>query len=598
MKAQSSLVRLAGLIAASASTCLASPLIASTPQPESAPPLAPTLERLQHPDPKIRLEAVHSLTQLRLPSLSWQLTSLLADPDPAVRNAAIQGLIALQNPNPPLAALLAPSELPPPVRRAALQVLQHMQREATVNALLERLHQQPDTAARLDFASALCGLYWLQNPPQTPETKAPEQRLPWSQTERIAQALQALLQSLPDEGAATLSLELARHRIRLPGSLEKLSQLSPTRPDLREALARLSALEPQIPSAISNQLARLLKEPSEPQSLRLLAAQALAKSSEASALEALSSFLREQPAASLQQPPFRELLETFEKATALASLLPAAQTDAATLRAPAGPWAENLLVLLASRSNSQPNVQRAAVEALQTGWKSSEPRRRQILSALLRLGKTVPALEVSIAEQLEDAEEPTRRLAQEVVSKLKLNPDRLLGLDQPGPLLATLSSEEALRQALEGRGRKADGQKRFQEHQCADCHSLSETSARRGPFLGRIGLERSRQQLAESLLAPDRSILKGFETHLLRLQDGRELTGLIVRESTTETVLLDPKGQEIVLETPSILSRQESPRSLMPALDPAHWNLRDFRSLLDYLQSLGGKAGAERSPQP
>ena len=74
---------------------------------------------------------------------------------------------------------------------------------------------------------------------------------------------------------------------------------------------------------------------------------------------------------------------------------------------------------------------------------------------------------------------------------------------------------------------------------------------------------RRRQKLSIGLY-PSAKIKEGYHAVVLTTKDGRELSGMIARETATEIILRDATNQEISVATQNIAKRQNS-GSLMPA---------------------------------
>ena len=136
---------------------------------------------------------------------------------------------------------------------------------------------------------------------------------------------------------------------------------------------------------------------------------------------------------------------------------------------------------------------------------------------------------------------------------------------------AAAEAQDAKRRRLEllttaaPRGRAAAGRAVFAASTCAACHRAGDLGRAVGPDLSRIGQIRSPRDLLESILFPDATIARDFETHALETADGQHHLGLQKSTTPDALVLLDLAGQEKFLPPASIVAHTVLPTSLMPA---------------------------------
>ncbi|MHB1557449.1 MAG: PVC-type heme-binding CxxCH protein [Isosphaeraceae bacterium] len=122
------------------------------------------------------------------------------------------------------------------------------------------------------------------------------------------------------------------------------------------------------------------------------------------------------------------------------------------------------------------------------------------------------------------------------------------------------------------------------EKNCAVCHQLGGKGARVGPQLDGIG-SRGLDRLLEDVLDPNRNVDQAFRSTVLALDDGRVITGLVLREEGEILVLADSQGKEIRVPKDAIAERKSSPMSPMPANFAEQVPEVEFESLMDYLLS-------------
>ncbi|MCS6863461.1 MAG: PQQ-dependent sugar dehydrogenase [Gemmataceae bacterium] len=123
------------------------------------------------------------------------------------------------------------------------------------------------------------------------------------------------------------------------------------------------------------------------------------------------------------------------------------------------------------------------------------------------------------------------------------------------------------------------------ELKCVNCHKIGDRGTSLGPDLSRIGAERSRTELLDSLLNPSARVDPQYAAFNIRTKDDQTYTGIITRRNDVELVLRDANNREITLDADAVESVRPSRLSLMPdgllsGLTPQH-----AADLLDYLAS-------------
>jgi putative heme-binding domain-containing protein len=190
------------------------------------------------------------------------------------------------------------------------------------------------------------------------------------------------------------------------------------------------------------------------------------------------------------------------------------------------------------------------------------------------------------------------RLVQEPPVAIRLSSANLPGLAEQ---LAELTSglppadaaiQERIQKRLAGfAGANRDllrGAEVFKKN-CAACHQLSNEGAKVGPQLDGVGA-RGAERLIEDILDPNRNVDQAFRATTLALDDGRVLTGLVLRDPGEVIVLADTQGKEITIEKKHIEERAVVPLSPMPANLGEQVSEADFYDLVSYLLSrrIGG----------
>lgn len=124
---------------------------------------------------------------------------------------------------------------------------------------------------------------------------------------------------------------------------------------------------------------------------------------------------------------------------------------------------------------------------------------------------------------------------------------------------------------------------------CTACHRIdTDEGSEVGPTLRQIGAQRTKAEIAESLIEPSAMIVAGFGIETIALKDGTSLFGSVVKESakTLEVRLPDGTVQKLAV---SAIATRTPPVSVMPPmlgiLTPA-----EIRDVVAYLSGLKPKA--------
>jgi putative heme-binding domain-containing protein len=239
--------------------------------------------------------------------------------------------------------------------------------------------------------------------------------------------------------------------------------------------------------------------------------------------------------------------------------------------------------------------------ALLLGQNGRPQARAQLVEALtIAAGKLQIAVANGLAANREGAEallariregKASPRLLQDRGVETRLRASGLSGIDetleelrkgQPDANEAIAALIELRRVGLEGSKAEADrGAKVFEKH-CAACHQVGGKGARIGPQLDGVGI-RGPERLLEDILDPNRNVDQAFRATTLALDDGRVVSGLLLREEGEVLVLADAQGQEVRIDQANVQDRAVTPLSLMPANLYEQVPEEDFYDLLKFL---------------
>ena len=124
------------------------------------------------------------------------------------------------------------------------------------------------------------------------------------------------------------------------------------------------------------------------------------------------------------------------------------------------------------------------------------------------------------------------------------------------------------------------------EVSCLRCHRVGgEGISEVGPRLDGVGDRLTRDQLLESILAPNATLAEGYQSWTFALSDGTVLVGRIVEEDDTGLVVLDADGESHELGPDDVEARRKDV-SAMPGDLAEKLSDRELRDLTEYLASL------------
>jgi putative heme-binding domain-containing protein len=124
------------------------------------------------------------------------------------------------------------------------------------------------------------------------------------------------------------------------------------------------------------------------------------------------------------------------------------------------------------------------------------------------------------------------------------------------------------------------------EVQCRSCHAVGGQGGAVGPALDRVGARLDRRQVLESLLEPSKTVAPEYRTWVAVTDDGRSVTGLLVRRTDEAVSIVDAAGKRSDLPAATIDELDPLPTSLMPEHLLRDLTAQQAADLLAYLQSL------------
>lgn len=544
---------------------------------------------LKSTDAKVKLEAIVGAVHQNMTSLAPQIAALLGDADARVAHTAFRGLAVLQA-HEAAFAVLDSTSAPEAQRAGAVKALQLMHAKAVVDGTLARLARETTLERRKGLLSILCRLHftdgvWKGDSWGTrPDTRGPYyQPDAWSETPRIGTALKELLAKAPPAEAGFLVGEMNRNRIQSNEALERIITLATQDPTLAPAAVAQMAVVDDIPKEGIPLLTRVARETgAEKPALLAQVITAIVKTDSPEAARAMLSALVALDGAKGSNKEQDAGRSAFNNATRLDIVHEALEDEAAKVGTPTAAWAEAALLKLASRTSGSPEARDSALRAINQGWENPA-RRAQIIRAADKAKSH--ALDEKILAAVDDPAAEVARAARAAVASLRLE----RRARDNSPQIGTLKPEDVVAQVVKTKGDVALGEQLFIRQTCVSCHTTSQSEPQKGPYLGNIAQTYTRPELAQNILDPNKTIAQGFATEVVKLKDGTQQVGFITLESADAVKMRNVTSTEFTFATKDIAERQRLPISVMPPGLVDKLTVREFASLLDYLEALAKK---------
>jgi putative membrane-bound dehydrogenase-like protein len=549
----------------------------------------PILHGLADPDPKVRRESSFALARLGDRKLSQNLIPLLNDADPIVAHSAVQALKKLDASDTAFKVVDA-SDSSETARVRALYVLQSLHKSAVVTGLIDRLQKEKVPARRAGLLTALCRLHftdgiWKGDSWGTrPDTTGPYyQPATWEESARIAAFLKASLETGAPEEAGFLVKEFARHKLNTSDTLDTVIRLAEKDEALLPpALATLARAD-KVPSEALTLLTRAAKSEKLDDVSLAYGCLALGKIGNPDAIRALLGTLPRLEGTRAAQKEFASARDYFLNTARLDEAHDVLESEAAKLDQKLSPWADAALLKLMARKNASPEAREAALKAVENGW-NDPARKAQLLKAAALASHR--DWRDRILSSMDDSNEKVAAAARQTAQTLRLNrePRR-----RPAQTIEKLPVSEVVSSVMQTHGEIKTGEDLFTRQGCVNCHTVAADQALRGPFLGNIATIYKRNELAEAILLPNKTIAQGFATHHFELKDGTEVDGFVTQEGAETVKIRTVTAQEMDIKTNEVAKRTKVEKSLMPDGLAANLTLQEFAALLDYLEGLAKK---------
>ncbi len=120
---------------------------------------------------------------------------------------------------------------------------------------------------------------------------------------------------------------------------------------------------------------------------------------------------------------------------------------------------------------------------------------------------------------------------------------------------------------------------------CLSCHVVGNEGVDFGPGLSQIGDKLSKEALYNSILNPSEGMGFGYETHLVKFKDGKEIQCIVNSKTEIDLIVkLVGSGEQTIYKLASIKSVTQLNESLMPKFPLSETELLDLVSYLETLR--------------
>lgn len=532
--------------------------------------------------PRTKLEAAVAIARSGKVKYATALLPLLGDDDAVIAHTAFRCVALLKAHE--ACFTVIDTNAPYPQRAGALLALMRMHEPAVVEGLIARIDKETDSARRRGLLGALCRLHFREGPWKgdswgtRPDTRGPYyQPEKWSESDKIMAALKSTLSKAQDEEAGWLAMEMTRNRIEDDSTLKQLLTLAAGDAKLRSSLISQLVKKDTVPHEAVALLTNAATAPDTAANERADAIAILTKTDNADAWHALPQALSSFGGRRGRQGGGRAA-QAFLSAPKLENFHAYFEELAAKVDGASSQWADAALLTLSARTTGSPEAREQSAKALEAGWPNMN-RRAQILTAIAEIKHRPWASRVLAS--LSDPDKSVATAADRAVRALKLDP-----AEASAPKIETMKPEDVIAAVLKTKGDAAVGAQIFQQATCANCHTVSKDAPPKGPFLGNIAETYKRPDLAESILNPNKTIAQGFVTNFFILKQGDPEMGFVVQESAGIVTIRNQAGIEKKIAAADIKERQPLPNSMMPPGLMNQMTVKDFASLLDYLEQL------------
>ena len=543
---------------------------------------------LNRSDPRTRLEAIVSTVRQNRAELANQIAKSLGHADPTLAHVAYRAIEALGTYQPALGVLNNPSSSSSQ-RKGASFALMRIHNADVVNSLEEHLKDPKDILFDHSF-EILARLYHKEKEWDSkhwggrPDTRGPYYEMStWEQSSHILNILRQAVSLVSNEKVGVYLAMMSQNRIEDNESLLKMvelarkdSSLIPTMasqlvdkediPDPALQILASSANNEKLESKVLIQILKCLLKPGDPQFISPIIDALIIVESRGDRQVLRSgkdSFLKN-----------NRKLDQFHHA-----LVELAKGDPKLAKTR---WAYSGIVDISSRKNANAEAKANAVTFIEECW--NIPTKKALLITVL-VDLRNRSYDDQIIDASKDSDARVRQAAVRAMRHFKIEETN----NDTSPQVASLQADQVLSQVKAMKGDVGLGEAIFTKAACASCHTVREDDPQKGPYLGNIAAIYPRNELAEAILHPNKSIAQGFATNLVTMKDDRAVMGFVTEETPDKLVMRDMASQEHILVKSEVANRSTLPNSMMPAGLMHPFSIKEFASMLDYIVGLSQK---------
>jgi putative heme-binding domain-containing protein len=244
---------------------------------------------------------------------------------------------------------------------------------------------------------------------------------------------------------------------------------------------------------------------------------------------------------------------------------------------------QEVQIAAASALGNLPSADLAPV--LLKGWRGATTKVRDVLlGAFFADQKRLPGL----LEGIENgAVQPwalgparTRQLLQHSDPAIRRQAQAILGQAEPD----RKAVYEKYLPAITMPGHPERGRQVF-ERSCAECHKVGDSGHELGPDLRSVS-KRYKETLLADIIMPNQNIEGGYEEYLVETTDGRDITGILAKETPTTLTLRRRKGDEDTILRSSIKELRSLSVSPMPEDLEKSINVNEMADVIAFIKSL------------
>ena len=543
---------------------------------------------LNRSDPRTRLEAIVSTVRQNRAELANQIAKSLGHADPTLAHVAYRAIEALGTYQPALGVLNNPSSSSSQ-RKGASFALMRIHNADVVNSLEEHLKDPKGILFDHSF-EILARLYHKEKEWDSkhwggrPDTRGPYYEMStWEQSSHILNILRQAVSLVSNEKVGVYLAMMSQNRIEDNESLLKMvelarkdSSLIPTMasqlvdkediPDPALKILASSANNEKLESKVLTQIVKCLLKPGDPQFLSPIIDALIIVESRGDRLVLRSgkdSFLKN-----------NRKLDQFHHA-----LVELAKGDPKLAKTR---WAYSGIVDISSRKNANAEAKANATAFIKECW-STPTKKALLITVLVDLRNR--SYDDQIIDASKDSDARVRQAAVRAMRHFKIEETN----KDTSPQVASLQADQVLSQVKAMKGDIGLGEAIFTKAACASCHTVREDDPQKGPYLGNIAAIYPRNELAEAILHPNKSIAQGFATNLVTMKDDRAVMGFVTEETPDKLVMRDMASNEHILIKSEVANRSTLPNSMMPAGLMHPFSIKEFASMLDYIVGLSQK---------